>query len=86
MSSLDFFNLPNLFSHTTALESTQPLTELSTRNPFMGVKGGGSVRLTNLPPSVSQLSRENVGASMPHNPMSLDNLLEGQLYLFYQLY
>jgi hypothetical protein len=27
-----FFNLPNPFSHTTALGSTQPLTELIARN------------------------------------------------------
>jgi hypothetical protein len=30
--SLDFFNLPNPSKHTTALGSTQPLTEISTRN------------------------------------------------------
>jgi hypothetical protein len=27
-----FFNLPNPFSHTMALGSTQPLTEMSTMN------------------------------------------------------
>jgi hypothetical protein len=32
-----FFNLPNTSSHTMALGSTQPLTEMSTRNLF-GVK------------------------------------------------
>jgi hypothetical protein len=37
------------------------------------------IRLTTLPPSVSQLSRENVGASMSHNSMGLHNLLQGQL-------
>jgi hypothetical protein len=30
--SLDFFNLPNPSSRTIALGSTQPLTEISTRN------------------------------------------------------
>jgi hypothetical protein len=40
--SLDFFNLPNPSSHTMALGSTQPLTEMSTRNipGGVGVKGG----------------------------------------------
>jgi hypothetical protein len=31
-----FFNLPNPSSRTMALESTQPLTETSTRNLFRG--------------------------------------------------
>jgi hypothetical protein len=34
---LDFFSLPNPSSRTMALGSTQPLTEISTRN-FPGVK------------------------------------------------
>jgi hypothetical protein len=29
---VDFFNLPNASSHSIALGSTQPLTEMSTRN------------------------------------------------------
>jgi hypothetical protein len=29
---VDFLNLPNLFSRTVALGSTDPLTEMSTRN------------------------------------------------------
>jgi hypothetical protein len=29
---VDFFNLPNPSGHTMALGSTQPLTEMSTRN------------------------------------------------------
>jgi hypothetical protein len=39
------------------LGSTQPLTEMSTRN-LLGVKGGQRVRLTS-PPSVSRLSRKS---------------------------
>jgi hypothetical protein len=31
----------------------------------------------NLPPSVGQLSRENMGASKSHNPMGLHGLLQG---------
>jgi hypothetical protein len=65
-----------------ALGSTQPLTEMSTTNPPGGIKGGRRVRLTTLPPSVSRLSRENVGASTSHNPMDLHGLLQGQLYLY----
>jgi hypothetical protein len=67
-----------------ALGSTQPLTEMSTRNfPGGWVKGDRRVMLTTLPPSVSRLSRENVGASAFHNPKGLQGLLQGQLYLFY---
>jgi hypothetical protein len=51
-----FFNLLNPFSRTMALGSTQPLTELSTRNLPEGVKGGCCVRLITLPPSISRLS------------------------------
>jgi hypothetical protein len=35
---VDFFNLPNTFSRTMTLESTQPLTEMSTRNLAGGKK------------------------------------------------
>jgi hypothetical protein len=73
---VDFFNLPNPSSRIMALGSTQPLTEMSTKN-LPGVKGGIRVRLTNLPPSVSRRSRENVGASTSHNTMGLHGLLQG---------
>jgi hypothetical protein len=72
-----FFNLPNPSSRTMALGSTQPPTEMSTRNLPAAVKDGRRVRLTNLPLSVSRLSRENVGASTSHNPMGLHGLLRG---------
>jgi hypothetical protein len=72
-----FFNLPNCSSRTMALGSTQPLTEMSTRNlPGGGVKGSRCVGLTTLPPSVSHLSRQNVGASMSYNPVGLHSLLQ----------
>jgi hypothetical protein len=83
-----FFNLRNPSSHTMALGSTQPLTEMSTGNlpgGGGGVKVGRHVRLTTLPPSVSQLSRENVGASNSRNTMGLHGLLQGQLYLLHSV-
>jgi hypothetical protein len=71
------FNLPNPSSHTMNLGSTQPLTEMSTRNLPGGVKGSWRVSLTTSPPSVSRLSRENVGALTSHNPMGLHGQLQG---------
>jgi hypothetical protein len=58
-----FFNVPNPSSRTMALGSTQPLTEMSTRN-FLGVG------LTTSPPSVSQLSRKcrNLSVSQSYGP------------------
>jgi hypothetical protein len=42
-----------------------------------GVNGGLRLRLTNSPPSVSRLSRQNVEASTSHNPMVLHGLFTG---------
>jgi hypothetical protein len=57
-----FSNLPNPSGCTIALGSTQPLTEMSTRNlkkkkKKHGGKGGRRVGLTTLLPSVSRLSK-----------------------------
>jgi hypothetical protein len=41
LDELDFFNLPNPSSDTMALGSTQPLTEMSTRNFPEGKKQPG---------------------------------------------
>jgi hypothetical protein len=74
---VDFFNLPNPSSRTMALGSTQPLTEISTRNLPAGVKGRQRIGLTTLPLSMRRLSRKNVGASISQNPMGLHELLQG---------
>jgi hypothetical protein len=72
---VDFSNLPNPSSRTMALESTQSLTEMSTRNLPMGKKRP-AVGLTILPPSINRMS-ENVGASTSRNPKDLPGLLQG---------
>jgi hypothetical protein len=47
MRSMDIFNLPNPSSRTMALGSTQPLTEMSTRNISAG-KGRPARKADNL--------------------------------------
>jgi hypothetical protein len=49
------------------------------KKSFLGVKCGGCIGLTNLPPSVSRLSN-NVGSLTSHNPIGLQGLLRGYLY------
>jgi hypothetical protein len=79
MRSLEFFSLPNTSSRAMALGSTQPVTEMSTRN----LPGGGSkVRPAR---HLWADCLENVGASTSHNPVGLHGLLQGELYLLHFL-
>jgi hypothetical protein len=78
---VNFFNLPNPSSRIIALGSTQPLTEMSTRN-LPGVKSGRCVGLTTLPPSVGRMS-ENVGASTYRNPKGLHGLYRDKFTCYY---
>jgi hypothetical protein len=70
-----FFNLPNPSSCTMALGSTQPLTEMSTRN-FPGGKKRPARRADNLAAIYGRMS-ENVGASTSRNPKGLHGLYSG---------
>jgi hypothetical protein len=63
MTQLDFFHLPNSFSHTIdgPMLLLQLLIEMSARKLHgmgEGVKPDRRVRLTILPPSLSRLSRQ----------------------------
>jgi hypothetical protein len=59
-----------------ALGSTQPLTEMSTRNLPEG-KGRPARKADNLTANLWADCIENVGASTSHNPMGLHGLLQG---------
>jgi hypothetical protein len=72
--SVIFFNLANPSSCSMALGSTEPLTEISTRN-LGGGKGWPVSKVTSSPPSVS--CPEYVEASMSHKPMGFHDWLQG---------
>ena len=57
-----------------ALESTQPLTEMSTRSISWGGKGGRCVRLTTLPPSCAVVMKSgNLNFLEPSGPVQACN-------------
>jgi hypothetical protein len=58
------------------LGSTQPLTEMSTRN-FPGSEVRSKRKVDNLTASLWADSLENMGASKSQNPMGLHYLLQG---------
>jgi hypothetical protein len=70
------FNLLTPSSRTMALESTQPLTEISTRNLSVG-KGRPARKADNLTDSCVNRLSINVVASMSHKLMDLHGLLQG---------
>jgi hypothetical protein len=65
----------NLSSNTMVLGSTQPLTQMSTRN-LAGGKGRPAHKADNLTAMCADCL-ENMGTSTSQNPMGLCCLLEG---------
>jgi hypothetical protein len=75
---VDFFNLPNPSSRTMALGSTQPLTEMSTRN-LPGGKGRPARKADNLTKMCEPIAYKNVEAPTSHSPIGLHGPLQGYL-------
>jgi hypothetical protein len=73
---IGFFSRPNPSSRTMALGSTQPLTEMSTRN-LTGGKGRPVRKADNLTAICEQIVYKIMAASAFHNPMGLHGLLQG---------
>jgi hypothetical protein len=74
MRSLDFFSWPNPSSRTVVLGSTQPLTEMSTRN-LPGGKGRPARKTDNIT-AICEPIVYDMEASTSHNPMGLHDLLQ----------
>jgi hypothetical protein len=64
-----------------ALGSTQPLTEISTRNIPEG-EGRPARKADNVTAICEAIVYKNVGASTSHSPMGLHGPLQGYLYLY----
>jgi hypothetical protein len=84
--SLNFFSLSNPSSRKIVLGSTQPLTEMSTRNLPGGGEGGTGAEGWQPHRHLWADCLENVGASTSHNPTGFHGLLQGWLYLFFFLW
>jgi hypothetical protein len=65
--------------HTMALESTLPLTEMSTSVVSLGGKGAWCMGLTTLPPSYASCL-EILGTSISWSPKDLSRVVMGFLY------
>jgi hypothetical protein len=77
---IGIFHWHNPSSCTMALRSTQPLTEMSTRNISWRGKGSPCTGLTTLPPSMCQFSW-NLGNSTSSNPKGLAGPVMELLYI-----
>jgi hypothetical protein len=75
---VDFFQFTFSFQpHYVPGVDSAPNRNEHKQSCFGGKRAALRVRLTNLPPSVNRLPRQNVGASTSHNPMGLHGLLQG---------
>jgi hypothetical protein len=72
---IKFFKLRNPPSHTMAMGSTQPLTEMIKRK-IPGGKGRPARKADNLTAICQPIGLWNVGASTFHNTMDLHGLLQ----------
>jgi hypothetical protein len=73
---IGYFIRHNPSSRTMALGSTQPVTEMNTRN-FPRGKGRPERKADNLTAVCEPDCLENVGASTSHSPMCLHSPLRG---------
>jgi hypothetical protein len=73
---IGIFDWPNPSSRTMALESTQPLTEMSTKN-LPGSKRRPKRKADKSHRHLWAECLENVGASTSHGPMGLHGMLQG---------
>jgi hypothetical protein len=72
LDDITFFKLPN----PSSLGSTQPSTEMSTRN-LPGRKGRPALKADSLTANCEPMVQKNVGASTSHSRMGLQGLLQG---------
>jgi hypothetical protein len=80
MVSVGFFHWHNPVGRTMALGSTQPLTEMSTRNISWGVRVAGAYGWQ--PTTFMCCLSRNLGASTSWNPLGLSRPVMGLLYFF----